>query len=97
MGGSSLYLKWEILTQFDVLLSVLERKHDNKWSVGVIKDTTKDYGSGMHAPPRPGQKWLPRPTPTPKNFNTAQCPRCQLGIALNRARSDQSQIVGFVV
>ena len=28
---------------------------------------------------------------------TAQCPRCQLGIALNRARSDQSQIVGFVV
>ena len=30
-------------------------------------------------------------------FSTAQCPRCQLGIALNRARSDQSQIVGFVV
>ena len=27
----------------------------------------------------------------------AQCPRCQLGIALNRARSDLSQIVGFVV
>ena len=27
----------------------------------------------------------------------AQCPRCQLGIALNRARSDQSQIVGFVI
>ena len=26
---------------------------------------------GMHAPPRPGQKWLPRPAPTPKNFNTA--------------------------
>ena len=25
----------------------------------------------MHAPPRPGQKWLPRPAPTPKNFNTA--------------------------
>ena len=32
-----------------------------------------------------------------KNLNTAQCPRCQLGIALNRASSDQSQIVGFVV
>ena len=31
-----------------------------------------------------------------ENF-TAQCPRCQLGIALNRARSDLSQIVGFVV
>ena len=30
-------------------------------------------------------------------FTSAQCPRCQLGIALNRARSDQSQIVGFVV
>ena len=30
-------------------------------------------------------------------FTIAQCPRCQLGIALNRARSDQSQIVGFVV
>ena len=30
-------------------------------------------------------------------FSSAQCPRCQLGIALNRARSDQSQIVGFVV
>ena len=29
--------------------------------------------------------------------HTAQCPRCQLGIALNRAWSDQSQIVGFVV
>ena len=27
----------------------------------------------------------------------AQCPRCQLGVALNRTRSDQSQIVGFVV
>ena len=30
-------------------------------------------------------------------FSTAQCPRCWLGIALNRTRSDQSQIVGFVV
>ena len=29
--------------------------------------------------------------------STAQCPRCQLGIALNRARSDQSQIVDFVI
>ena len=27
----------------------------------------------------------------------AQCPRCKLGIALNRTRSDKSQIVGFVV
>ena len=27
---------------------------------------------GMHAPPRPGQKWLPRPALTPKNFNTAR-------------------------
>ena len=26
-----------------------------------------------------------------------QCPHCQLGIALNRARSDQSQIVCFVI
>ena len=32
-----------------------------------------------------------------KVFRNAQCPRCQLGIALNRARSDLSQIVGFVV
>ncbi len=31
------------------------------------------------------------------NVYIAQCPRCQLGIALNRARSDQSQIVGFVI
>ena len=30
-------------------------------------------------------------------LNSAQCPRCQLGIALNRARSDQSQIVDFVI
>ena len=32
-----------------------------------------------------------------KCVTTAQCPRCKLGIALNRTRSDQSQIVGFVV
>ena len=32
-----------------------------------------------------------------QHCDTAQCPRCQLGIALNRARSDQSQIVGFVI
>ena len=31
------------------------------------------------------------------DLTNAQCPRCQLGIALNRAWSDQSQIVGFVV
>ena len=37
-----------------------------------------------------GRKWSFNPP-------SAQCPRCQLGIALNRARSDQSQIVGFVV
>ena len=30
-------------------------------------------------------------------LSSAQCPRCKLGIALNRTRSDQSQIVGFVV
>ena len=32
-----------------------------------------------------------------QNCPIAQCPRCQLGIALNRARSDQSQIVDFVI
>ena len=31
------------------------------------------------------------------NVTIEQCPRCKLGIALNRTRSDQSQIVGFVV
>ena len=31
------------------------------------------------------------------HLTSAQCPRCKLGIALNRTRSDQSQIVGFVV
>ena len=30
-------------------------------------------------------------------LHSAQCPRCQLGVALNRTRSDQSEIVGFVV
>ena len=72
MGGSSLYLKWEILTQFDVLLSVLERKHDNKWSVGVIKDTTKDYCSGMHAPPR--AKMAAPARPDPEKFQHCPAP-----------------------
>ena len=32
-----------------------------------------------------------------EEFYNAQCPRCSLGIALNRTMSDQSQIVGFVI
>ena len=59
------------------LHSVLDHYEFDQKCVNTLIFREVPYFAGMHAPPRPRGKWLPRGTPTPKIFKK-RLPRASL-------------------